>query len=75
MYNRIQKQANDAFFKSVSWEEHTNITKNMIKVFRDILMLEKKVVVLELCVADNLIGNGVQFQLFHRYNLVIQQGF
>ena len=36
---------------------------------------EKKVVVLESCDADNLIRNEIQFQLFHRYNLAIPQGF
>ena len=36
---------------------------------------EKKVVVLESCDADNLIRNEIQLQLFHRYNLAIQQGF
>jgi hypothetical protein len=36
---------------------------------------EEKVVVLESCDADNLIRNEIQFQLFHRYNLAIQQGF
>jgi hypothetical protein len=37
--------------------------------------VKRKVVVLESCAADNLIRNGIQFQLFHRYNLAIQQGF
>jgi hypothetical protein len=32
-------------------------------------------IVLESCDADNLIRNEIQFQLFHRYNLAIQQGF
>ena len=36
---------------------------------------EKKVVVLESCDVDNLIRNEIQLQLFHRYNLAIQQGF
>jgi hypothetical protein len=59
----LNDEENKAVFKSVQ----TFIIKS--KRFR------RKVVVLESYDADNLIRHEIQFQLFHRYNLAIQQGF
>jgi hypothetical protein len=39
LYNRIQKQAN-AFFKSVSYEELTNMTKNIYECWFKFLTCE-----------------------------------
>ena len=46
-----------------------------VKLFQECTRVRRKVVVLESCDADNLIRNEIQFQLFHRNNLAIQQGF
>jgi hypothetical protein len=41
-----------------------------VKLFQECPKVRREVVVLESCDVDNLIRNEIQFQLFHRYNLV-----
>ena len=71
---KVWSDLNTALFSS-----SFRLTEPKISRFSEIVSAmyksEKKVVVLESCDADNLIRNEIQFQLFHRYNLAIQQDF
>jgi hypothetical protein len=60
-------------FKSLINTKNTKVTAHYYVGCRS--KVRRKVVVLESCDADNLIRNEIQFQLFHRYNLAIQQSF
>ena len=71
---KVWTDLNTALFSS-----SFRLTEPKISIFSEIVSgmskSEKKVVVLESCDAGNLIRNEIQFQLFHRCNLAIQQGF
>ena len=71
---KVWTELNTALFSS-----SFRLTEPKISRFSEIVSgmskSEKKSCCLESCDADNLIRNEIQFQLFHRYNLAIQQGF